>query len=348
MKRIWESGQLTNHGELSLELAMKLKKYLEVDNIMLCNNGTVPLQLALRSLGSDYEVITTPFSYIATSAAIVWQNCKPIFVDIDEEYLCINESLVGQAITSKTKAILVTHVFGNPCNIEALQEIATKYGLMLIFDAAHAFGVRYKGKSIFDFGDISTCSFHATKLFHTAEGGAVFIKEESLRERLKLAANFGHTSQYEFDGMGINAKMSELQAAMGLSVLPNMKEIIGHRKAVVEEYKKKINWGQISTLRIREFTEWNYSYFPIIFEDSTMLHACIDELSKLDIFPRRYFYPSLNTVSYLSGMHMPVSEMISERILCLPLSAEIDMADVHQIVKIINTVVHKKILQLAG
>jgi len=314
---------------------------------MLCNNGTVPLQLALRSLGTDYEVITTPFSYIATSAAIVWQNCKPVFADIDREYLCINEALVEQAITSKTKAILVTHVFGNPCNIEALQLIANKHGLLLIFDAAHAFGVKYKGKSIFDFGDISTCSFHATKLFHTAEGGAIFAKEENVREKLKLMANFGHTSQYEFEGMGINAKMSELQAAMGLSMLPSMNKILSYRKTIVEAYLNRINWDQIATIQIREFTEWNYSYFPIIFDNSKLLYSCINELSKLDIYPRRYFYPSLNTVSYLSGMCMPVSEMIADSILCLPLSAEIEMEDVYRIVEVINLTVSKKVVQLA-
>ena len=173
VKRDWDKIWLTNRGELTLELEEKLKSYLGVENIIITNNGTIPIQIALKLLGNNGEIITTPFSYVATSAAIIWENCKPVFVDINADYLTIDETKIEAAITSKTTAILATHVFGNPCNIEAIEEIAKKHNLKVIYDAAHSFGVTYKDESLFNFGDVSTCSFHATKLFHTGEGGAL-------------------------------------------------------------------------------------------------------------------------------------------------------------------------------
>jgi dTDP-4-amino-4,6-dideoxygalactose transaminase len=229
IQRIWDNQWLTNRGELVLELEDKLKEYLSVSNILVMNNGTIPLQIALKVLANRGEVITTPFSYVATTASIVWENCIPVFVDIHPEYLTINETKIEAAITDKTTCILATHVFGNSCNVEEIERIATKHNLKVIYDAAHAFGVTYNGKSIFEYGDVSTCSFHATKLFHTGEGGAVFCKNEVLRHQFFYSHNFGHNGPHDFFGLGINGKISELQAAMGLAVLPHMAMILEAR-----------------------------------------------------------------------------------------------------------------------
>jgi dTDP-4-amino-4,6-dideoxygalactose transaminase len=319
LQRAWDKQWLTNRGELILELENKLRKYLDVPNIIITNNGTVPLQIGLKLLGKQGEIITTPFSYVATTAAIVWENCTPVFVDIHPEYLTIDETKIEAAITPKTTAILATHVFGNPCNVEAIEIIAKKYDLSVIYDAAHCFGVSYKGESIFNWGDISTCSFHATKLFHTGEGGAIFCKNADLFKKLYYSHNFGHNGPLDFYGLGINAKISELQAAMGLAVLPSIPYILEERKKVIDLYNKKLNFSKLRKMKIREHTEWNYSYYPVILESESQLLTIQAELNKNGIIPRRYFYPSLNTIEYVKGQNMPISESIASRILCLPL-----------------------------
>lgn len=337
LQRAWNNQWLTNRGELVLELEEKLKDYLSVSNIIATNNGTIPLQIALKLLGKQGEIITTPFSYVATTAAIVWENCIPVFVDIDPEYLTIDESKIEAVITDKTTAILATHVFGNPCNIEVIEKIAEKYNLKVIYDAAHAFGVTYKGKSIFDFGDISTCSFHATKLFHTGEGGAMFTKDVELHNKLFYSHNFGHNGPTAFHGLGINGKMSELQAAMGLAVLSYMEKIIGERKKVIDFYNENLNLSKVKILKIRDHTNWNYSYYPVIFETEDQLLQVQKVLNENRIFPRRYFYPSLNTIDYTNGISMPISESIASCILCLPLYIGLPESDVSKITALINT-----------
>ena len=336
LQRIWKNQWLTNRGELVLELEGKLKKHLNINHILITNNGTIPLQIALKALGKNSEIITTPFSYIATTASILWENCSPIFVDIDKEFLTIDETKIEAAITQKTTCILATHVFGNPCNIEVIEKIAKKYKLSIIYDAAHAFGVKYNNSSIFEFGDISTCSFHATKLFHTGEGGALFTNNIDLQHKIYYSHNFGHDGPLAFHGLGINGKISELQAAMGLSVLPYMNSILKERKRVVDFYEKNLDLHHIQTIKIREKTEWNYSYYPIIFKDEKTLLNVQLALNNKDIFPRRYFYPSLNTIEFVKGLVMPISESISQRILCLPLYTELDNNDLEQIVNIVN------------
>ena len=310
LQRIWSNEWLTNRGELVLELEEKLKNYLSVDHILVTNNGTIPIQIALKLLGNGGEIITTPFSYVATSAAIVWEHCTPVFVDIHPEYLTIDETKIESAITDKTTAILATHVFGNPCHVEAIEAIAKKYQLKVIYDAAHAFGVTYNGTSIFEYGDVSTCSFHATKLFHTGEGGALFAKDPKLQHQLFYSHNFGHDGPLAFHGLGINGKISELQAAMGLAVLPHMETILAERKRVVDFYNQNLDVTKVQTLKIRENTEWNYSYYPIVFEDEDTLLRVQKALNEEQIFPRRYFYPSLNTINYVENSSMPVSESI--------------------------------------
>ena len=314
----------------------KLKNYLGVENIIITNNGTIPIQIALKLLGNNGEIITTPFSYVATSAAIIWENCKPVFVDINADYLTIDETKIEAAITSKTTAILATHVFGNPCNIEAIEEIAKKHNLKVIYDAAHSFGVTYKDETLFNFGDVSTCSFHATKLFHTGEGGALFCKEKDLFHKLFYSHNFGHNGPLDFYGLGINAKISELQSAMGLAIFPYMDTIISERKKVVDFYNASLNFKILKGLKLRENTSWNYSYFPVVFESEEQLLKVQKVLNENDIFPRRYFYPSLNTIQYVEGKEMPISESIASRIICLPLYVGLSTNELEQIVSIIN------------
>lgn len=337
VKRAWDKAWLTNRGELTIELEDKLKSFLDVSHLIITNNGTIPIQIALKIFGKGGEIITTPFSYVATSAAIVWENCTPIFVDINPEYLTIDETKIEAAITSKTTAILATHVFGNPCHVIEIERIAKKHHLKVIYDAAHCFGVTYNAKSIFNYGDVSTCSFHATKIFHTGEGGAMFCNDEKIHHQLFYSHNFGHNGPLAFHGLGINAKISELQAAMGLAVFNYIDPIFAERKKVVDFYTENLNFETVRTFKIRENTEWNYSYYPVIFKSEEVLLEVQEALAKENIIPRRYFYPSLNTIEYTKGDKMPISESIASRIVCLPLYVGLAKEDLQRIVQIINT-----------
>lgn len=336
VQRAYDNEWLTNRGELVLELEEKLKAYLDVSNILIMSNGTIPLQIALKLLGNGGEVITTPFSYVATTAAIVWENCTPVFVDIHPEYLTIDETLIETAITPKTTCILATHVFGNPCNVDEIDRIAKKHNLKVIYDAAHCFGVQYNGKSIFEYGDISTCSFHATKLFHTGEGGAIFCKNEELRHKIFYSHNFGHNGPNDFFGVGINGKISELQAAMGLAVLPYMDSILEKRKEIIEFYTTNLDLSQVRNLKIRENTIWNYSYYPIILDNESILLEILDECHQKQIYPRRYFYPSLNKLNYIENEELKISEDISKKIVCIPLFHDLNEESKLTIIKTLN------------
>lgn len=338
VQRAYSNDWLTNRGELVLELEQKVSAFLALkeSKMLITNNGTIPLQIALKLLGNGGEVITTPFSYVATTAAIVWENCTPVFVDIHSDYLTIDESKIEEAITDKTTCILATHVFGNPCNIDEIDRIAKKYNLKVIYDAAHSFAVTYKGKSVFEYGDVSTCSFHATKLFHTGEGGAIFCKDPDLFHKVYYSHNFGHDGPVNFHGLGVNAKMSELHAAMGLAVLPYMNEILLSRKKVVDYYNNNLDFTSLSKLKLFENTEWNYSYYPIVFESEEALLKVQKALNDKQIFPRRYFYPSLNTINYVNSSSMPVSESIASRILCLPLYMGLQHQELINIVELIK------------
>lgn len=336
--RAYNNGWLTNRGELVKELELNLSAFLKLNDFkVLCvNNGTIPLQIALKLLGKKGEIITTPFSYVATTASIVWEDCTPVFVDIHPEYLTIDETKIEEAITENTTCILATHVFGNTCNIEAIENIAKKYNLNVIYDAAHCFGVKYKGKSIFEYGDIITCSFHATKVFHTGEGGAIFCKDQDLYNKIFYSHNFGHLNENEFIGLGINGKMSELHAALGLTLLPIIDFIFNERKNVIEFYNKNLNFSNVRKIKLRDFISWNYSYYPIIFENEADLLIVIDKLNKIKVFPRRYFYPSLNTLNYVNFVSCKRSEIISSTVLCLPLFVGISEQELMKICEVIN------------
>lgn len=336
LEKAWQAKWLTNRGALVLELEQKLKNHLNIAHLTLTTNGTLPIQIAIKALELTGEIITTPFSYVATTSSIAWENCTPVFVDIDADFLTIDETKIEAAITTKTTAILATHVFGNPCNVEAIEKIAKKHELKVIYDAAHAFGVNYKGKSLLNYGDVSTCSFHATKIFHTGEGGCWVTGDETLQHKLYYHHNFGHNGPEAFHGVGTNAKMSELQAAMGLAVYNHLDEIFEERKKVVETYKKLLKKSKLQLLKIRENTEWNYHYFPVVFESEEALLKAKQAMNAQEIYPRRYFYPSLNTLNYVNNATMPVSESISKRILCLPLYVGLEEKMIEKIVKLIN------------
>jgi dTDP-4-amino-4,6-dideoxygalactose transaminase len=335
LKGIWERGQLTNHGPLVLELEEKLRMFLNVKHLYFLSNGTVALQIAIKALNLKGEIITTPFSYVATTSSIVWENCEPIFVDIEPDSLTIDPNLIEDKITENTSAILATHVYGNPCDVLAIQKIANAHNLKVIYDAAHAFGVKYRGSSILEYGDFSTLSFHATKLFHTVEGGAIVTNNPDLAHKASYLRNFGHNGQEEFFGLGINGKNSEFHAAMGLCLLPMVKDIISCRKKISEKYDELLKDLPISKPKIRDFTEYNYAYYPVLFENEKTLLRVRANLNKKGIFPRRYFYPSLSKLPYVLEQSVPISEDVSKRVLCLPLFP--DLRD-DQIVEIATTV----------
>ncbi|MFT4802974.1 MAG: dTDP-4-amino-4,6-dideoxygalactose transaminase [Psychroserpens sp.] len=333
LKRAWDTGWITNRGQLLLELETKIQQLLGVKNVIAMTNGTLPIQIAIKALGLTGEIITTPFSYVATTSSIVWEGCTPVFVDIDPEYLTIDETKIEAAITERTTGILATHVYGNPCNVEVIEQIAVKHNLKVIYDAAHCFGVQYKGQSIFNYGDISTCSFHATKIFHTGEGGAAFCNNNTY-DSVFFRHNFGHDGPDKFKYIGINAKMTELQAALGLAVIGYMPRIIESRIKSVQTYKRNLSIGR--TFKLRDYTVWNGSYFPLILDDEEQLNSVVYLLNKNNIFPRRYFFPSLNNLFELTDQICPISSSIAQRVLCLPLYHDLDKNDQNLIIKIIN------------
>jgi dTDP-4-amino-4,6-dideoxygalactose transaminase len=336
LNRIWDNNQLTNQGPLLGELELKLKNYLKVDNFHFVTNGTLALQLALNALDiTEGEVITTPFSYVATVSSILWERCKPVFVDIEPGSFCIDPNKIEIAITKYTKAIIAVHVFGLPCALEKIGRIANEYNLKVIYDGAHAFGVTYKGKSLLSYGDISTCSFHATKLFHTIEGGCVIAKDKGVSAKLELIKRFGHNFDNHYC-LGINAKASEFQAAMGLCNFEEIENIIKERKLIFELYDDLLKIDLQHPIFNNDF-EYNYGYYPVVFKSEEETSTVIKSLKNENIYPRRYFYPSLNTLSYLKQFQScPISEDISLRILCLPLYVGLEIEVVEKISKIIN------------
>jgi dTDP-4-amino-4,6-dideoxygalactose transaminase len=339
---MYERNWLTNNGPYVRELEENLSEYLGVEYLRFVSNGTIALQIAIKALELKGEIITTPFSYVATTSSIVWEGCTPVFVDIDQESLCIDPIKIEVAITSKTSAILATHIFGNPCDVEAIQAIADKYGLKVIYDAAHAFGVKYKGESIFNYGDISITSFHATKLFHTIEGGGMMTRDTNLNEKIKRLRNFGHKTPVSFDGVGINGKNSEVHAAMGLTNLKYIKQILQRRKELSLHYDAQLEGLNITRPSLLAWSTKNYSYYPAIFEDEAMLLKVLAVLEKEDIYPRRYFYPSLSSLDYVEGEEMPISDNIASRILCLPLYHTLEKTDINRICDILAQIPRMK------
>lgn len=341
MEDIWYSHQLTNNGDHTRELAIKLREYLGVPFISLVSNGTLALQLALHAFGIKREVITTPFTYVATAASIVWEGCEAVFVDIDPQTLCIDTEKIERAITPQTQAIMATHVYGYPCDIEKIESIALRHGLKVIYDASHCFGAKYKGKSLSAYGDAATLSFHATKLFHTGEGGGIVCRESDILDRLELIKKFGHVGEDSYIELGINAKLSELHAAMGLCVLPYVDDLIAKRKKRVELYDSLLLGCGIVRPTHQSDLEYNYAYYPVVLPSAKLTSSTIAHLKENGVFPRKYFYPSLNTLSYLSKGRFsscPVSEDVSTRVLALPLSHSLAEEQIERIAKLVRNV----------
>jgi len=331
LKDIWSRNWLTNNGPLVNELELKLKDYLSVKHLLFVTNGTIAIQLAIKALGLKGKILTTPFSYVATTSSIVWEGCEPVFVDIDPASCNIDPNKIEAAITSDTVAILATHVYGNPCDVEAIDAIAARRNLKVIYDGAHAFGVTYKGKSIFEYGDISTCSFHATKLFHTVEGGCVVTRDPELLKKIAYLRNFGHDGPDRFAELGINGKNSEFHAAMGLVNLKYVDRIIETRKNLSQHYDRFLDTFQGVKPALTEGTEYNYAYYPVLFHSEQLLLRVVESLNQNWIHPRRYFFPSLEDLPYVhKDFRCAVSDAVSRRALCLPLydtltNEEIDM-----------------------
>ncbi|MEM8927805.1 MAG: DegT/DnrJ/EryC1/StrS family aminotransferase [Bacteroidota bacterium] len=333
---IWKRQWLTNMGPLASDLEIKLKEHLGVKHLLFVTNGTVALQIAIKALGLKGEIITTPFTYVATTSSIVWEGCKPVFVDIDKNSLNIDPTKIEKAITDKTSAIVATHVYGNPCDVEAIEKIADKYNLKVIYDAAHCFGVNLNGKSIFEYGDVSTCSLHATKLFHSGEGGLVITKDAKLLKEMSHIRNFGHDGPEKFYNLGINGKNSEFHAAMGLANLNYVEKIHEQRKLLTERYDDKLEHLKAIKPKWHKDSNFNYAYYPLVFESEEFMLECFNQLKLNEIFGRRYFYPSLGKcLPYINTQKIPLTDEISQRVLCLPLYYDLTLAEVDLICRLL-------------
>lgn len=338
---IYETARVTNNGPLVHELERRLEEYLGVKNIVLVANGTLALQVAYKLLGLSGEVITTPFTFIATASSIKWEGLDVVFADIDPDTFNLSPEKIEKAITPRTSAIVPVHVFGNPCEVETIQAIADKHNLKVIYDAAHAFGVKYRGGSVLKWGDISTLSLHATKLFHTIEGGALIIKDDALCQRARKMINFGIAGKEKIECLGINAKMNEFQAATGLSLLDKHEDNVLQRMRITKIYDEILGMTVRRQLWSQD-VDRNYGYYPILFPNEKVMSSAKQALEKSDVLPRRYFYPSLDKLGEFAGagVEMLISRDIADRILCLPLYPGLDGDIVVDIARLVKKTVH--------
>ena len=333
--KIYQSNWLTNFGQLEQELTHRLKEFLEADNLLLTSNGTLAMQVAYKALGLTGEVITTPFSFVATTSSLAWEHLTPIFTDINPLSLNIDPQRIAEKITAKTSAILPVHVFGRACDITQIQEIADKNRLKVIYDAAHAFNVKTtNGTNILNYGDASTLSFHATKIFHTIEGGAIISKDANFIKECKKLINFGITGYDKIEGQGTNCKMNEFAAAMGLAVLDDIDYVMAERERVDMAYRELLPANILpQTINIANN---NHAYFPVLFKDEIECLKVRDALLANKIMPRRYFYPSLDTLDYVGTQYCPISRDIASRILCLPMYDSLSNQEINHICNIVN------------
>lgn len=341
---IYERQWLTNNGQLVQELTSRLEKYLGVENLLLVANGTLALQIAYRALGvSDYraeqhpEAITTPFTFIATASSLKWDGIEPVFADIDPESWCLDPGNIERAITPNTRAIVPVHVFGNACDVDAIDAIARKHNLKVIYDASHAFGVKHKGESLLKHGDAATLSFHATKLFHTGEGGAIVFRRKEDLERAKKMINFGITGPETIEELGINAKLNEFQAAMGLCVLDEIVENLNAREHVWQMYRNKLT-SKFKFQKWAESATQNYAYAPVLLTTEEETITLTKRLSEAGVGARRYFYPSLDQVEFIGSAvsELVNSNQIAKRILCLPIYSSIRDEDLETVISAVN------------
>ncbi|MDI9342692.1 MAG: DegT/DnrJ/EryC1/StrS family aminotransferase [Sediminibacterium sp.] len=339
LQQTWQNHHLTNRGPLVQQLEKNIREKLGLNNVLFVSNGTIAIQLVLKAFNLSGEILTTPFSYVATTNSVLWENMTPVFCDIDPNTFCLDAGKLEALITPKTTAILATHVYGLPCDTERIAAIAEKHGLKVIYDAAHAFGVNYKGQSLLNYGDASTCSFHATKLFHTVEGGSITTKNSDVMKQISLYHSFGHIGD-DYYSQGINGKNSEFHAAMGLCNLPKLDMLIEARKTRSELYDSLLSTGgKVTRPVVPEETEYNYAYYPVVFESEAILLKVRETLLKHEVNTRRYFYPSLNRLPFLNTTQpCPVSEDISSRVLCLPMYYDLETEHIERICKLINTI----------
>jgi len=335
LEGIWGRANVTNNGPLARQLERDLENWLSVDCMRFVSNGTTALQLAIRALDIDGDVITTPYSYVATCSALLWENCRPVFVDVEDRSFCIDPQKIEAAITPQTQAIMATHVYGYPCDLVAIESIAQCHNLKVIYDSAHAFGVRLHGRSVLSYGDISTLSFHATKLFHTGEGGGMVIASPEIRGRVELLRAFGHIGD-EHHCLGINGKNSELHAAMGLCILPHVASIIEKRRLLSLCYDQHLEGLPLRRPLCPVGCDYNYAYYPVIFTSEGAMLLVKLALEREAIHARRYFYPSLNKLPYVQSSPCPVSESVAARVICLPLYPGLVESDIDKICGIIR------------
>ena len=342
VQQIWDNKWLTNSGPLEKKLESELTKYLDVPYISLFNNGTQALIASLCAFDFEpgSEVITTPFSFLATTQAIKWNQLKPIFVDIDPITLNINSAAIEAAITSRTRAILAVNCYGQPCDFEFISDLANRYNLKVIYDAAHCFGIKVDGTSLLNQGDMSVLSFHATKVFSTVEGGAVVTHSRKLKEKLDAIKNFGNVEGEQGRILGLNGKLSELHAAFGLALLPEIDNHIQRRKAIHETYSKLLpNSPKLTAVLCSDNYESNYSYFPVLLKDSLFRAEIIAQLKAKDIDTRTYFYPLISHMEFISDEvvnNLPIADGVAQRILCLPLFSDMKQSEVETICTVIN------------
>jgi len=346
LEKIWDNKWLTNNGPFHQEFEKELADYLGVKYISVFSNGTLALITALQALRITGEVITTPFSFVATTHSLWWNNIKPVFVDIEDKYFNIDPVKIEAAITPKTTAIMPVHVYGNPCNVEEIQRIADIYGLKVIYDAAHAFGVKYKHQSVLNWGDLSIMSFHATKVFNTIEGGAIVCQDEKTKKRIDLLKNFGFVDEVTVVEPGINAKLNELQAAYGLLQLKYVDTYIDKRRDIVSHYNKLLkDVAGIRTIIQMEDVEHAYPYYPILInadEYGMSRDELYYKLQEYNILGRRYFYPLISEFPTYKGLpsagteNLPIATRVAKEVICLPIYADLGLEDVEKICNIIK------------
>lgn len=337
LEEVFTSGHLTNEGRFATRLEKELAERFDIPFLGLCTNGTLSLQLALRLKGlNGREVITTPFTYVATASALLWEQCTPVFADVDEETLCLSPRAVEGALSDKTAGILPVHIYGNACDVEGFAALSGRYGIPCVYDAAQAVGSSYKGKSLLAYGDAAICSFHATKVFHTVEGGGVVVHSAEELRTLSLLRAFGHRGDTHYT-LGINAKLSELHAVMGLALLPQLEANIRARELISQQYDAAFPLPGLRKPGLREGLVYNYAYYPVLFDDPARRERVVARLNADGIQPRRYFSPSINTIGYMPRRcSCPVAEDAAARVLCLPLYAELPHSAIDRILRIIR------------
>lgn len=338
LRGIWTRNHLTNAGPLVVELERQLAATLGAKHCLFVTNGTIALQLAFRALELRGEVITSPFSYVATTSSLAWEGCTPVFADVESDSLTLSVARAEELVTERTSALVATHVYGNPCDVEGLGALARRHRLRIVYDAAHAFGASYAGRALSAHGDVATLSFHATKLFHTVEGGAVVTDDDEIARRVAYLRNFGHDGYERFRGIGINGKNCELHAAMGLCLLPRVPEIVAERRELSLRYDAVL-LGRSDVVRpvIRSATTYNYAYYPILLPNDEAVRSVQAHLEHHGVLARRYFYPSLSgALAYVAPGDVPVARDAADRVLCLPLYTGLAPRDVDRIASLVT------------